>query len=86
MSNRNIVVRNLHETMMTVYRPDDSILVETDNLLCIHDILIQIDDLSLEGYKIKIENEIYNISKDGHIEKCMYEFLMDKQLRRLMGF
>ena len=86
MSNTNIVVRNLHETMMTVYQPDGSILVETDNLLCIHDILIQIDDLSLEGYKIKIEDEIYDISKNGRIEKCMYEFLMDKQLRRIMGF
>ena len=81
-----IIVRDVIDRQMTVYNPDGSILVVTHNMLTINDILIQIKNQELEGYKFQAErDEIVEISPNGRIQ-TRYEDVYSRQLKMLMGY
>jgi hypothetical protein len=85
-----IVVRDLRERPVTVYDPDGNVVVETDNMLTIHDICIQIMENKLEGYTAKIADyKPLPIRTDGMIVGTGAHLIGEvnnEQMRKLMGF
>lgn len=81
-----LVIRDLQETLMSIYDPDGNLICQTHNMLTVNDILIQIKENALEGYKYEDENVgLVEISKDGRIYANI-ETIYDKQLKILLGF
>jgi hypothetical protein len=82
-----IIVRDIKDKEMTIYNPDGTILVITHNILCVHDILIQIKEQKLSGYTIQLEGCDYKreITDYGHIKQGLPD-VYNEQLRKLMGF
>lgn len=80
-----IIVRDIRDKEMTVYNPDGSPLVVTHNMLCVNDILIQIREQGLEGYKFQMEGySMRGITHKGHI-KFGVRSVHAEQLAFLMG-
>lgn len=84
-----ITVRDLHEKPVTIFNPDGSILVVTDNELTILDICVQIKEKKLEGYTIQTEEyDIIPIMKNGRIVGAGADTIGEIHsdlMRKLMG-
>jgi c-di-GMP-related signal transduction protein len=83
--NNDLIIRDIHEDTVTVFNPDSSILVVTNNQLCINDLLLQIKEKQLEGYTIKRDNcdDIHEITPSGHILGPGYANVYASQLDTL---
>ena len=82
-----IIVRDIQEKEMTIYNPDDSILVVTHNMLCVDDICLQIKEQGLEGYTIEKEGSgRCEITKHGRIKGVGFGEICCEYLEKLMGF
>lgn len=77
-----IEIHDIHDEPVTVLNPDGTELVTTDSKLVFIDILLQIKQQRLEGYKINFKGEIRDITPNGKIIPYP-EGLMDKGLEIL---
>lgn len=78
----------IYENTVSVHEPNGELIAETNNILIINDMLIQIRRKRLNGYYImSSENVRYDIDEDGRIigGKDLFN-VYDEQLKELCGF
>ena len=72
-----------------IYRPDGSLLVETDDCVMFTWIQCQIAKHQLEGYKVMVDDNVreFQICPDGHVDHCdlplpgaVYDHLLEEYL------
>jgi hypothetical protein len=81
-----IKINRIVEPISYLYK-DDDLIGMIENHLELNDVLIQIKNLNLDGYRVKYEGDFYEIRNDGRIinGRCVYPTFSD-QIREIIGF
>jgi hypothetical protein len=81
-----ITINRIVEPESYLYK-DNQVVGVINNHLELNDVLIQIKNKSLNGYKVKYEDDFYEIRNDGRIINGSVVYpILSKQLREMIGF
>lgn len=88
VSDDYVFVHDIEENFCEIFSPDNKLIVKTNNVYCVNDIMIQIRKKKLEGYYVMFNGYKLEITNYGRIKnppKGFFE-IYAKQLRKLLGF
>lgn len=81
-----VTVNKIVEIESYLYK-DDQVIGVINNNLELNDVLIQIKNLKIDGYKLKYEDIFYDIRNDGRIINGSGIYpTFSKQLKEIIGF